>query len=191
MKNFKSILVLFSLLACFTIGVNAQIGNPTRLTGSGDSLVITTAVPTVKYTYLSSVPENCTVLTIQVNLLKTSGTGHGSTSIEGSVDGTNYYVITTSDSLVCTNVTTTQTRVWVISNPRNYTKLRTATRGWKAARITINAFYIARKPIINTNSIAFNSVIDHYNFSATIPQFNGIKSTAFIRRTQHNKFKIF
>lgn len=133
---FKKIALLFVIAAmAATNQIQAQY---TSMTGSGDSIVNTGT----KY-LTKSLDGNVTSATIQVVFTKTSGTAAGKATIEYSIDGVNYYRLN-SDSINITN-TTTQSKMWTISNPGGYKYVRIKVVGSGTSRYILTGTIYIRK----------------------------------------------
>ena len=130
----KLIIALFALV-CFVSTSQAQL---VTMTGSGDSIVNTGTK------YLSyNLDGHVVATTIQVLFTKTSGTAAGKATIEYSIDGTNYFRVNT-DSLNVAN-TTTQYKLFTITNPAQYKYVRIKVVGSGTSRYRLNGLMYIRK----------------------------------------------
>lgn len=131
---FLSLVILLSFTSVFAQLPNAY---PITMTNSLDTISNTT-------------PQNCSITVTEYNKLvaaqivvtKRTGTIAGKAELQGSIDGTNYKRIAT-DTLLMTNQTT-NTYVWVISNPCYY-KYRILVTGSGTMSASISGSFLKRK----------------------------------------------
>ena len=129
----------------FLIGIlllSANLLAQTTMTAS--SATNTNAVSQTHTTALSGEINNYDNITIQVVGTKVSGTPAGSAKLYGSIDGTNYQLITTAaDTLAIANQTT-NSYFWNIDKTRyKYYKVTVTTTGTQVS--TWAAYLLGRK----------------------------------------------
>lgn len=129
----KRLITLIALMFAFVAISSAQA---VPMTGSGDSL----SNAATKYcTY--KVPYTATAITVQFLLTRASGTVAGKTYLEVSVDGVTYFKV---DSMTALNYAS-NSKCFVVSNPKNYSYIRTTTTGSGTMKVYITAKILARK----------------------------------------------
>lgn len=137
MKKFIYLLLMFAGMA-ISSDLNAQT---TTMKGSGDS-----AVNSGTKTCSTQLVGTSTSVTVQVTRVKATGTTSGKVYVDASIDGINYAPI---DSVTMTNnVLTfgnTNTKVFVISSPKNYSHIRTRTVTSGTMKIYITDKILQRK----------------------------------------------
>lgn len=82
-------------------------------------------------------------VSIQPIVTEVSGTTAGKVKLYGSVDATNYVLL---DSLVLSDVTTAQTKVWNIT-PNKYAKYKVEAVGTGTMNAVLRVWYLCRKYI--------------------------------------------
>lgn len=124
----KKILLALSIIAA-TSSFSQSINSVVTMTGSGDTLVNTTA-DNVLYPITAGY-EN---ISIEAVVTKISGTVAGTAILQGSIDGVNYKDLNT-DTLTLTNVTTNK-YIWAITfSPYKYYKINYVGVGTMSAKI--------------------------------------------------------
>lgn len=130
--------LIFLLTAMVAIASATSAQSVTTMTGSGDSIVNTGT----KY-LTADLSGNVTAASIQVIFTKTSGTVAGTATIEYSIDGTNYYRVST-DSIKLSNVSS-QGKLWTLSLPNSYKYVRIKIVGSGTSRYILTGTIFRRK----------------------------------------------
>ena len=134
----KKFLVLLFLIASFT--VSAQFSTGVRLPiATTDSMEVGQLTVT-KYITLGS---GYSTVSIQPTVTEFSGTTAGKVKLYGSIDEVNYVQL---DSMVLTDVTTVQTKVFNIT-PNKYAKIKIQGVGTGTMNAVLRVWYLARKTI--------------------------------------------
>ena len=129
---------IIALIALVAFAATSSAQSTATMTGSGDSIVNSGT----KY-LTADLSGNVVASAIQVVFTKTSGTAAGKATIEYSIDGTNYFRVST-DSLNVTNVTT-QSKLWTITLPNSYRNVRIKVVGSGTSRYTLTGTIYRRK----------------------------------------------
>jgi hypothetical protein len=129
---------IIALIALVAFAATSSAQSTATMTGSGDSIVNSGT----KY-LTADLSGNVVASAIQVVFTKTSGTAAGKATIEYSIDGTNYFRVST-DSLNVTNVTT-QSKLWTITLPNSYKFVRIKVVGSGTSRYTLTGTIYRRK----------------------------------------------
>lgn len=138
----KKLLFLFAVVMCFTSAVKAQTASLMPL-AVGDTINTTSGTDTV-FKYLP-VTAGYSVMGIQVNGTKLSGTAVGKAYLYGTLDGVNYNL--TDSTAAFTDQTTNA--VWFTKTPPAYTKYMIAvhqpTSAASTQSVIIRVWYVLKK----------------------------------------------
>lgn len=149
----KKVLLFIALVLALAVQTQAQRVNipPTVMTSStygATSDTVTSA--TAKYLVSAALPATQEVR-VAVLFSKISGTVTGTSSLEASVDGTNWFTLTrsNSDSTVASFTLTdvsSQTKSWSLSNPAvRYIRVKTVGSGTMSVRVQSKIYGQARQ----------------------------------------------
>lgn len=135
------------LLLFLTLGVAAMSQTVIKSAAYPTNSIDTVTDAGTKYLSITSantINGTQKVVTVAVNVLKISGTAGGTLSLEGSLDGTNWYAASATTATVL-NVSTAQAFKWTIVDFGDiYLRVKYVGTGTMSA--SFGAKYIARKP---------------------------------------------
>jgi len=137
----KTFLIAFFL--CLTIGVSqAQtISGTTTLKSTALHVATDTIANSTVKTQYGDVGFNKNVVAIQSTITKISGTVAGVMTLEGSLDGTSYKRINTTDSLLISDVAS-QSKIFTVSpNLYKYLRVKVTPTGTQSAKLNSVALW--------------------------------------------------
>lgn len=130
----KKLIIGFLIMAVFTLGVKAQVITLKSATNYVADTVVNTATKFVS----GAVKGGAYVTTIQFQATKISGTGAGTATLLGSLDGTNYRSVSAT-SYTITDVAS-QGFIWTLTgNPALYYRVSVTGSGTESLRISAAA----------------------------------------------------
>lgn len=136
MKN-----LFWAICLLFTIGMSSQVTGPYIIAGKSNlkstpthaiTDTITNAVTKYQYGIIKETNQH---VTIQTTYTKVSGTGAGTATLEGSINGVVYNTVPGASSYTITD-TTSQSNVWVISPPPfQYYRVKVVPTGTQSVKM--------------------------------------------------------
>lgn len=134
-------MLLFICLSVVFISQAQNVSGTTVLKSTSSHVDTDTITNTTEKTQFGNVGFNKNVVSVQSTITKLSGTLGGVMRLEGSLDGTNYQRINTTDSLVLANVTT-QTKIFTISpNLWKYIRVKVTPTGTQSSKMNSIALW--------------------------------------------------
>lgn len=138
----KKLLMLFFLCLSVVFAAQAQTISGTTILKStalhAETDTITDATVETQY---GNVGFNKNVVSVQSTITKISGTVAGVMTLEGSLNGTSYQRINTTDSLLLTNVAS-QSKIFTVSpNLYKYIRVKVTPTGTQSAKLNSVALW--------------------------------------------------